>query len=142
MMRYLLRGAPRRYVASQPRWFEADNNGTSTTPDEVDFYGYENDNELYKAVYNVTKDIFNGALDLPFVPNWAPIIDDNNGTHSDRHPLKRSAFLRVRCCATLHPPQGRNPRQGEPVPGQQRPHGGLAPGHARQHHRAQPDQQL
>jgi hypothetical protein len=52
----------------------------------VDFYGYENDNELYKAVYNVTKDILNGAIDLALPPTWLGILDDNNGTHSDRIP--------------------------------------------------------
>ncbi len=72
----------------EARWHEQDFAGgvpkASTTPDEVDFYSYSSDNQLEKALYNVTQDDVGGsaAVDLSSL-NWAN-IDSNNVTCTDR----------------------------------------------------------
>jgi len=67
-----------RYEA---RWFNDDSDGASTTPDEVDFYWHDKQNQLVKATYNAT------SMNLSSL-NWTN-IEANNIAHTDRQVFDR-----------------------------------------------------
>jgi YD repeat-containing protein len=75
-----------RYEA---RWHEDDDDGTSTTPEETDFYFYDKRNQLEKAVYNATKYGASSGTGITLsnigtAEGHFGDDTDNQGTYSDR----------------------------------------------------------
>ncbi|MCC7508393.1 MAG: hypothetical protein IT464_03345 [Planctomycetes bacterium] len=68
----------------EARWYEEDDNGSSTTPDATDFYFYDSANKLEKATYGVTQDDTGGSAPLDLSSIHWPNVNTNDVTHSDR----------------------------------------------------------
>ncbi|MBK8205317.1 MAG: hypothetical protein IPK87_00860 [Planctomycetes bacterium] len=68
----------------EARWYEEDDDGSSTTPDATDFYFYDSANQLEKATYGVTQDDSGGSAPLDLSSIHWPNVNTNDVTHSDR----------------------------------------------------------